>query len=511
MIRSTFSFTLCALERSSLAAAERRTSELEDLVRPLAVRRPNGDWQIDLDSPKLPELVMLLESLHKKKAAWMSFFVFDEQLIDDGKARAEWFLLEPNEQSHLDQCFLRNVNEEQVYPFGNAAIARPGIHFALWGPDGILVSEQFKAAVEKHRLTGLDFFWVRDTGRYQARQWYVTLPREILGRGLDHPWYDPAKGASDGSDANDPRTRHGQQAATGFGRLTLRKNASFGDPVKDRLLNLGLSASRERFSVCSYPRFLRQYLPRTHFAATMRDTNCDDEIQSNRGLAASRRARDVLLENRLITEEMCTAVKIFDRVPPGVENLDRLYGKAAPLFSAEELARLRAQEATFWAEHVRRPKPARKPDLKRSLSLLRSAKRTKPKNFSRPAAPKAIAEASRALGIKLPVSWTSVLRISNGARIENSPLAAEEACLIVPVEKLAKTQREEVEYYREINSPLPKGFVLAVQTEIGDSIWLDTRRVRRDGDCRVVLMSHETGEQEREWPTVAEFLEELLN
>ena len=30
------------------------------------------------------------------------------------------------------------------------------------------------------------------------------------------------------------------------------------------------------------------------------------------------------------------------------------------------------------------------------------------------------------------------------------------------------------------------------------------------GDCRVVLLSHETGEEEREWGSVAEFLEEVL-
>jgi hypothetical protein len=57
---------------------------------------------------------------------------------------------------------------------------------------------------------------------------------------------------------------------------------------------------------------------------------------------------------------------------------------------------------------------------------------------------------------------------------------------------------------------LPKEFALAIRTEIGDSIWLDTTRTNKDGECRVVLMSHETGKEEREWPSVAEFLEELV-
>ena len=55
------------------------------------------------------------------------------------------------------------------------------------------------------------------------------------------------------------------------------------------------------------------------------------------------------------------------------------------------------------------------------------------------------------------------------------------------------------------------GFLLAVTTtEFGDSIWLDTSRTGGTGDCRVVLMSHETGEEQREWSSVEEFLEEML-
>jgi hypothetical protein len=47
-------------------------------------------------------------------------------------------------------------------------------------------------------------------------------------------------------------------------------------------------------------------------------------------------------------------------------------------------------------------------------------------------------------------------------------------------------------------------------TEIGDSIWLDPARPKPGGDCRVAMMSHETGGEEREWSNIAEFLEELL-
>lgn len=510
MIRTTIEFNLLAPERLSDRAQTQRRKELETLIGSLAARNIRGDWEIDLDSPKLPDLVRILKGLHNKRSAWTSFVGIEERLVDDDRTHAEWFLLEPEQESHLDQCFLPNLLEQQVYPFGNPAHAKPGAHVALWGIAEPLVSDRFKVVVEKHGLTGLEFLWVRDTGRYQAQQWYLPLPREPLGRGLDHPWFDPAKCVDEACKGLDPRARHGERIASSLGGFTLRSNASFGDPVKDQFLALAIAMSKKRMLVISYPRYLRRYLPSTDFAFTLDDRQYGDDIQRDRGLAMSRRARDVLLANRLVTEEECIAVKVLDRPPKGVENLDRRCGKPEPLLSAEDFARLRAQESALWAEHLRNPKPPRVPNLARSLSLLRSAKRRAPQSFPKPATPKAIAAASRAVGIEIPVPWQKALGISNGGKVENSPLACEQACLIVPVEQLAKSQREEVEYYRKIGAALPKGAVLVVQTEIGDSMWLDTRRPKQDGDCRVVLMSHETGEELREWPSVAEFLEELL-
>jgi hypothetical protein len=510
MILSTFEFSLHPPETLSGNALDRRHKELDALIRPLAERNARGDWEVDLDSPKLHELVRILERLHKTKAAWMSFVGIEERFLEDAKTRAAWYLLEPKRESHLDMCFLRHLLDEELYPFGNAKSAKPGAHVALWGLDAVLVSERFKGVVETERLAGLDFLWVRCTARYQAPQWYLALPRECLGRGLDHTWYDPSKSTGAGSDAKDPRARHGQRLATSLAGFTLRAKASFGDSRKDRLLKLAVEMSKKRMVVSSYPRYLRQHLPRADFAFTLDDCQYDDAIDRRRGLAVSRRARDLLVAKGIVNDDEFVAVRVFDRAPPGVENLDRLYGKPEPLFSPDEFVRIREQEARFWTEHIRHAKPPRVPSLARSLSLLRAAKRRSSKRFPRPAAAKAIAQAERALGLEIPAAWQKVLRTSNGGKIAKSPLAAEQACLMVAVDRLPQAQREEVEYYREINAPLPKGWLLIVQTQTADSIWLDLRQKGPNGDCPVVLMSHETGEAEREWTSVAEFLEELV-
>src|SRR5439155_8829159 len=120
------------------------------------------------------------------------------------------------------------------------------------------------------------------------------------------------------------------------------------------------------------------------------------------------------------------------------------------------------------------PKPPRVPDLGRSLALLRSHKRAAPKQFAKPASPKAIAEAARALGVPIPDAWKKVLRVSNGGRIAHSALADGEACLFIPVEKLAKSRHSEGGYYRDIRADLPESLLVVMETEIGDSVWLDT-------------------------------------
>jgi hypothetical protein len=203
-------------------------------------------------------------------------------------------------------------------------------------------------------------------------------------------------------------------------------------------------------------------------------------------------------------------VLIVERPSRGVENLDRRYGLPPPAFTPEQLARIRELEAECPAEHVAHPKPPRAPDLARSLSLLRSRKRRRPKCFAKPAAPKAIVKATTTLGATIPIAWQNVLRVSNGGRIEHCALAAGHAALIIPAEKLATSRQTEADYYRDIGIGLPDSLLLVMRTEIGGSVWLHAARPKSGGECRVVLMSHETGAEQREWPSVAEFLEELL-
>jgi hypothetical protein len=53
------------------------------------------------------------------------------------------------------------------------------------------VSEKFKKVVEENGLTGIEFLWCKDVGRFApAKQWYMIVLQNYIGKGLDAPWVD---------------------------------------------------------------------------------------------------------------------------------------------------------------------------------------------------------------------------------------------------------------------------------------------------------------------------------
>jgi hypothetical protein len=495
MIRYRLHFCLVPPKRLSPRAEKAWDKEHAALLRPLVDSMTSlGDCQVALTPSRAAELRKFLKGVRKERGQVNSVRL-EEELVDDDQTPAEWFVVDPVDSGEgfavLVWDLAEPIEEDDEHLRVRADRMKPGVHVAGWTPL-VYVSERFKAVVEAHRLTGIEFVWCRDIGKYRAPQWYFPVCRNCLGRGLDHPWFNTTRLSGRGSAT---RGRHGQFGALGEG---LKRDAGADQPLLKELQALDLLKRRPDFG--SFPRYLRKYLPNTDFACTIED----------RGLAMNRKAWELLKANRVVTDEECQPVLVVNRTPAGVDNLDRRFGPVEPTLTPEQWGQLREWEAGAWARHLAHPKPPRAPNLARSLVLLRSRKRREAKSFARPAPARAIADAERALGAALPAAWQKVLRICNGGRIAPSPLASDQACLIIPAEKLAQERRTEAGYYREIGAELPDWLVVLVRTEIGDSVWADMRATKPDGDCRVVLMSHETGNEEREWSSVADFLEELL-
>jgi hypothetical protein len=514
MIRNVLRFILLSPERLSAKKRKAWETEHQALLTSLGAKVTDYETTIEATPANVAELLKLFPQW-RREGARINEFGLIEELVDDDRTPVEWFTVSSTGTSYeAFENWWENleapVETLADYLSVRADRLKPGTHVA-GGVLQVWVSERFKAVVEAHRLTGIEFIWIRDIGKHRAPQWYLPVCAQCLGRGLDAAWIDATKLSGTGDQTLDPRGRHGQTSADS---KLYKRDAGPDDPAVRKLL--GLIRSMELLKRTPFfgfvPRFLRKHLPDTDFACTILDMAEYDQdvLHRHRGLAMNRKTRDVLKGQGLLSEENCEPVLIVERTPKGVENLDRRYGPPEPAFSSEQLAHIRELEARAWAEHIAHPKPPRAPDLARSLALLRLAKRRAPNSFAKPAAQKAIDEVARSLGVELPMAWQKLLRITGGGRLDRCPLADGHGCRITLIERLAKECRAEVAYYRGIGTELPDSLLAVMSTEFGDSVWLDTSRPSGNGDCRVVVMSHETGEEAREWPTVAEFLEEVL-
>jgi hypothetical protein len=509
MICYVLHFCLCAPEGLSGPAEKTWQRKHDPALKSLAKKMTSFGCEVDVTPPRTAAFLKFLQQARKDGARVNSPRI-EDALVDDDRTPVEWFQVSPKYDGAFESLvwdLQEPVVDDQVQLQLKADRMKLGVHVAGWTPL-VHVSERFKAVVEAHKLTGIEFVWCRDVGRHRAPQWYLPVCQQCLGRGLDHPWLDTARLNGLGFGTLHPSGRHGQ---SGFGSRLQRRGTGFKDPQLKKLMSLlrSMELLKRPPDFGSFPRYLRKYLPDTDFACTIQDTCQGGPNYRHRGLAMNRKARDVLKANRIVTDDELDPVLVLDRPQKGVRNLDRRYGPPDPAFSADQLARIRELQAADWAKHLAKPKLQRAPDLARSLALLRASKRRTPNAFAKPAAQRVI-DAASILGVEVPAAWQKVLRISNGGRIDHSPLASDQACVFVPAEKLNESQRTEIGYFEEIGARLPETLTVVVQTEIGDSIWLDRARQKPDGDCRVVLISHETGEEDREWPSVAEFLEELL-
>ena len=102
--------------------------------------------------------------------------------------------------------------------------------------------------------------------------------------------------------------------------------------------------------------------------------------------------------------------------------------------------------------------------------------------------------------------WCKVLSETNGAAI-NGVFGD---MIIQSAEHLHGCHEAYTEQGLEHSPDFPRHLLHFANTGMGDFLSLDTSKVTADGDCPVVLMSHETYEPERTWPSIPEFLAEVF-
>jgi hypothetical protein len=67
----------------------------------------------------------------------------------------------------------------------------PNVNIGIGWAVRPFVSGKFKRVVEEHNLTGLEFLWCKDIGRYAPpQQVYMPVVLNFIGRGIDSPWVE---------------------------------------------------------------------------------------------------------------------------------------------------------------------------------------------------------------------------------------------------------------------------------------------------------------------------------
>ena len=468
--------------------------------------------EIPLDSPKLPGLLAALEDLQARGIAMLGSGHLTELPTEQERAQSEWFIVtddtsaDPNGDVPGDG-----------YPTGHAYRFPTGSHVL---GQGRFVSERFRAAVEENQLTGLEFLWVNDIGRYRAMQWYVAIPRACMGHGVDHPWYDRAHARVLVERALAEREATGvwkpvatvrPEGTWHFYTPALRAGWSIGDPIADRLLSLLPQKEAHTLTIYALRRFLRDRVPQTDFAYHWSMYGArpgpDGTMRVLPNLCLSRRAKDELVRRGLLREKQVECVVLVDRPNgPDTEYLDHQGACPLPVYGGPELDQLRTEQLRLWRVFAARERPVHKPDLKRSLSLLRQAKKTRPEDFAKPVRKASLEKLRSALPLPLPESWVKVLSVSNGGVFG----AEDNDCEIIPLEELPRFHQELYAIGKEAFEDYPQHYLNVGTTAGGDYFALELEGEGEHTDCPVVLFSHETCHVEQRWDNVPAFLEDVL-
>jgi hypothetical protein len=296
-----------------------------------------------------------------------------------------------------------------------------------------------------------------------------------------------------------------------------KPGVSLGRADADALL--GLAENGRPREVFGHRRYLREFLPKDvdfAFIWTWHDSvdvtsAGNNRMRTSRRLCVNRRARELLIEAKLVPAQGFQPLCVLDEAPQGATVLDRRGDPGpGPLVSAEWLARLREEESAGLKAFHAKPKPPRPTSLANSLKVLKAVKRADPKSFAKGASAKQLDQLAAALAPGLPDAWRKVLALSNGFSLEQAAATDGAAVRFSAAKALPGEQDDHAPFLKELYGAEAKRMLYIGDTYHGDLFVLRTDALDKSGDCPAVLVNHESGGDLVTWPSVAAMLDDLL-
>jgi len=462
-----------------------------EFVHSFGLKTYSGTWSgIYLDSPVIRDFITKSkEVIGSGVAEFAGFCSIGQHIEEDENTNIEWYELESENYYRTEYC-------DGITAWKADKIS-PNIHIANGDGCNTYVSEKFKAVVEEQNLTGLEFLWVKDIGRYKAPQWFIPVIWNPLGRGLDHPWFNPD--TIRGSGAGQPKSPEFRCGVNRFYAWQIKQEAGVSEIHKE-ILSL---FNPDILNIISYKRFLREHVPQTDFTYIWEGEDQEtlkNNIFRHRIMCISKKAKDALIANKLISDYQITPVMVMDKPPAGVEILDGKAPLPIPYFSCicDNYQILKDKTDREYTKFLSLKKPEKKVTFKKALKYLLEAKRLRPEDFN-----KALTKSElNRVNITLPENWIEVLKKSNGCNLNYD-------CTLVPLIEIEGFSKERQEYSEEIWEDYPKNLLHIAHGTDGDWYSLELND-ESAVDCKVKRISHETCQPIREWHSISMFIFDML-
>lgn len=442
-----------------------------------------GQGRVALD---MLNIDLFLDKLQQYRESKNLLFSKNCAYVHDYEGESEWYKYLPSRAigtTNYDGCVL-TCKASNIPANINVGCGIFGYTF---------VSNKFKEVIEDSKLTGLEFLWCKDIGRFAPpKQWYMAIATEFIGRGLDAPWFD----------VNSEGIPQSEKYPHGFGRIGLTSRIPAKCILKDAPIPLRLKrylsmCDIEKFNFSFNERFLKEYLPTTDFAFGY--------FPGWQGFYIRKNAIDILLHSHLISKADLRPVVILDKLPEAATQLDDKecipafnYGHKRYIgenITFEELKNIHEQARKAYENIPKLPKII---TMKQALSLVNMEKRSRPEDFKKRLTDKELMK----YNIKIPFNWVELLKKSNGGYLSSD-------CYLVSICDIEPFTMEKLKEGKSFYEKYPKNRISVAKRPDGD--WYDlVIDADSDVDCNVVLVTHEGGDILREWESIATFIYEMI-
>lgn len=436
-----------------------------EFVHSLGLRCDSVGWcSLDLSRPDIDSLLEKINSFAMKQRLYLrgnyvrGFSDFD----------SEWYLLESKYLSNGEWNYVditdRNGNPlriDELY-----AYKVPKFIQALWDTKLPHVNEDIRNCCLNHGFSGVNFYWIRDIGRYNATQFFGLIIENIVTEFACDRYLSYCDSKNKYYKNNDH---------------------SVGSPLYQKYLSLGgtlpkLSHMFYDLGIKLPIQLPRNKMPESDFAYIYFYRGDYSEHYA----LIKKHAANILLSEKVIRKEYLTPVKLYDIEPEGYH----IQTSETIVYPSDEV--IKKLELDY-DKLKKNPKPERKACEKDALKLFGNIKRLRPEDFKKRLAKNKL-ETFVATSYELLSSYYS---ISDGGYL------SDEYFFLSYTESVKETQVYTEEIKKE--ELLIDRYTGIVFAKCADG---DTVMINNDGSVKRI--SHETMAVCESWDTVAQFFFEAL-